>query len=306
MVECNCKFKVGDKVRILDVDSIFCGRGHWNNGDVVKCVGHYGNNRTPRFESMKLAHEELIIIPREFHAIELVESAPKAPTKKQRITKLEDLVDKQAVEIEELKKRLDKLEFNKVSHATKETSQEIGEELKTLSKRIESEHLTSNQQRAKIIEEAKKFVTETIESAGDSLGHIVIEDKRGFSICRYCEIRFEVNAEKRTVVALVISVGDGTVLGRSIVKCHVDDVFNEHIGKAITVGRLFNKDVSKFENAVQPDEFVVEMEVVWFDDYNKPYHRTVERVEKGTVRFTNDNFMPKDELTILDDTNAQY
>lgn len=42
------------------------------------------------------------------------------------------------------------------------------------------------------------------------------------------------------------------IYSKGIVKCNPDDVFNEHIGKAIALGRALGKDVSEFENAVQP------------------------------------------------------
>lgn len=44
---------------------------------------------------------------------------------------------------------------------------------------------------------------------------------------------------------------------KGIAKCSPHDVFNEHIGKTIALGRALGKDVSEFENAVQPTEPVV-------------------------------------------------
>ncbi|HEY9569582.1 MAG TPA: hypothetical protein VIR26_01215 [Metalysinibacillus sp.] len=68
---------------------------------------------------------------------------------------------------------------------------------------------------------------------------------------------FVVNAEKRTVVALLKGFETLEIATKGIAKCHPDDVFNEHIGKAIALGRALGKDVSEFENAVQPNEIVV-------------------------------------------------
>lgn len=65
------KFKVGDNVRILDVDAIWLGENHWNDGDVVTVV---------RLTSRGLpylardAHDDtgLVVSQNELHAIERI------------------------------------------------------------------------------------------------------------------------------------------------------------------------------------------------------------------------------------------
>jgi len=88
---------------------------------------------------------------------------------------------------------------------------------------IESKPLRPNQQRAEIIEKAKKFVDEK----GEGFDYSINDDKR--------ILAFNIRTEK---VAFA--------------KCSPNDVFNEHIGKAISLGRALNLDVSEFEQAVQP------------------------------------------------------
>lgn len=62
----------------------------------------------------------------------------------------------------------------------------------------------------------------------------------------FYQVEFVINRKKRTVVALVYKAGPGKkvsafrrVVRRGIAKCSPDDVFNEHIGKAIAVRRAF-------------------------------------------------------------------
>ena len=84
-------YKVGDKVRILDVDAIDCGDGLVPGGvyEVVALqkVGENHLENAAVFISIPLP-----IIESEFHAIELVEESPKL-TKKARIESLERRVE---------------------------------------------------------------------------------------------------------------------------------------------------------------------------------------------------------------------
>ncbi|MEA0564556.1 hypothetical protein [Lysinibacillus irui] len=96
------------------------------------------------------------------------------------------------------------------------------------------EPLTPNQQRFLTIINAKRFVAE--RQAVMLFGHV----------------DFIVNTEKRTIVALLKPLGSNQVVKRGIAKCDPNDVFNEHIGKAIALGRALGLDVSEFEQAVQP------------------------------------------------------
>lgn len=105
-----------------------------------------------------------------------------------------------------------------------------------------------NAERARIIAKAKEFVEKCRSKK------MVVEGRlRNYVV----DSSFIVNADKRTVVALLVGVRKGLVRVEGIAKCNPDDVFNEHIGKAIALGRALGKDVSEFENAPQPTEPVV-------------------------------------------------
>jgi len=69
------------------------------------------------------------------------------------------------------------------------------------------------------------------------------------------KVEFVVNREKRTVVALVKTIGSGNVIHRGIAKCAPDDCFNVHIGKAIALRRALGLTVpDEYLNAPQPTE----------------------------------------------------
>lgn len=95
------KFKVGDKVRILDVDAIVYGGNFWKNGDItyVVSISSLGNTYlyTEEYDPVGLA-----ITKDELHAIERIGDDKKS-SKKQRIATLEN-------EVAELKERLEALE----------------------------------------------------------------------------------------------------------------------------------------------------------------------------------------------------
>ncbi|MED1742033.1 hypothetical protein P4U97_21485 [Bacillus swezeyi] len=70
-----------------------------------------------------------------------------------------------------------------------------------------------------------------------------------------CNVEFVVNKEKRTVVALLKSVGRGTVKSKGIAKAAPNDCFNEHIGKTIALHRALGLEVpDEYLNAPNPTE----------------------------------------------------
>lgn len=190
-------------------------------------------------------------------------------------------------------------------------------------------HLTANQKRARAIQMAKEFVKKAIEDA-HCFGAIKVPDSRPNVYPWACsKIRFKINTEKRTVVALAIGRGDGTVVERAIAKCHADDVFNEHIGKAVALAKILDiveqlpPDILK---AVQPDEIITGHRVKIFCDGSKDevfgigtvtckiadniYSYDKESFEEvyGTIskEYWNGEIHTPPNSIIIDDTNAQY
>lgn len=147
----------------------------------------------------------------------------------------------------------------------------------------------ANELRAEIIEKAKDFVEEYRNKKMVVRGYVV-------------DVSFIVNANKRTVVALMMGVNTGLVRVKGIAKCNPDDVFNEHIGKAIALGRALGKDVSEFEIAVQPT-IAVGQKILSNDSGNLlPVQSITDEgypANKTGVCFVTD-------YRIVDDTDAQY
>lgn len=111
---------------------------------------------------------------------------------------------------------------------------------------------TPNELRAEVIQRAKAVLIEWKDRDGSYLH----PSPYGFHF--NTRVEFKVNAEKRVVVALLRNLGiTENIRTKGIAKCHPDDAFNEHISKAIALGRALGKDVSEFENAPQPTEPVV-------------------------------------------------
>ncbi|MEK5331982.1 hypothetical protein [Lysinibacillus sp. FSL W8-0992] len=187
---------------------------------------------------------------------------------------------------------------------------------------IESKPLTPNQQRAAIIEKAKKFVEENVAN-GRTSNRIT---EKGNSTYRdnYYDVDFFVKEGKVTAVVYWLVCNKRRIdkpsnVGRAI--CTQNDVFNEHIGKAIALGRALGLDVSEFEQAVQPTEVVVGMAIKACDYKFEEFEYTnVTKIENGKIhgidsRFGSDSFVLIDAVerygewakhTITNDTNAKY
>lgn len=158
---------------------------------------------------------------------------------------------------------------------------------------IEPKPLTPNQQRFLTILNAKRFVAE--RQAVMLFGHA----------------DFIVNTDKRTIVALLKPLGSNQVVKRGITKCNPTDVFNEHIGKAIALGRALGLDVSEFEQAVQPT-----VEVGQIVEDTKPAlginaSGRVRALCKGALgsngyRTENGKWSHIETVKIINDTNAKY
>lgn len=150
----------------------------------------------------------------------------------------------------------------------------------------EAVELSPNQQRAAIIEKAKKFV----EGNGE-----------GFT--------FDLAVEN-TVTAFRQNWINGKVdMQFGAAYCNPSDVFNEHIGKAIALGRALGFDVSEFENAVQPTVAIGQI----ITNKHWEYEVLTTEDKDGNLKLTdsgglaNGGDLPnRDWYTIINDTNAQY
>lgn len=295
------KFKVGDMVRILDKDEIVEAESLGFKTNEVYPVVRLDSQGDPVITN---GTEELYFFTSELQYLEKVSDKP---TKNQRISALEKEVAALKDEIEALKKSQGKTVTTTISTKHSADFAKLAEELsKRLAKRKTS--LTPNQKasanslRKAIIDEAKVFVEDGAKVdllLGRGRGYV----KNGV----ICNVDFVVNAEKRTVVAILRWQYNGNIEAKGIAKCAPDDVFNEHIGKAIALGRALGLDVSKFENAVKPTELVVgHITKGSFMGNGKIYKVTDGKAFVDSGGYWRTKISDSKSLTLLDDTEAQY
>lgn len=239
------KFKVGDIVKANEQSNIKYALTTEDNGFTGEVVavdktGKLGIRTLTRNDSnLKTVFSYL-----EPEYFELVSSKP---TKNQRLTSAEQAISTLEQKVEALKAEIDALKATQKPPVTV-----IADAIKRYKERTPNEQASANEKRKAIIDEAKAFVKNTEQRAGAQF-----YKAQGDSTKRMLTFKYEVNADKRTVVALGFGSRSNTLRGKGIAKCAPDDVFNADIGKAIALGRALGLDVSKFEKAVQPSEVVV-------------------------------------------------
>lgn len=183
---------------------------------------------------------------------------------------------------------------------------------------VVEEEKSPNELRAEIIEKAKKVLEMWKRNSFAGLDDYQ-NSELGFPYKHWSLVaEFVINPEKRTVVALLKGHETLRLATKSIAKCAHDDVFNEHIGKAIALGRALGKDVSEFENAVQPTKVVVGHSISSISYNGERYeYQLVTGVEDGVIygvdsrngcqactRETYGDVTP--EIKITNDTDAIY
>lgn len=170
-----------------------------------------------------------------------------------------------------------------------------------------------NQQRAELIEKAERFVQVKSRAVRDSSelaeGYSFKEKENPNFHSLALKVEFVVNTEKRTIVALLKTYSGKSIKSKGIAKCMSDEVFNEHIGQAISLARALKIDVPvEFLQAVQPSEVVIGMVVDTYyrgsNEKNESCPTHVTRIYKGMPEF--DNGTHSSCYKITDDTNAQY
>lgn len=180
-------------------------------------------------------------------------------------------------------------------------------------------HLTANQKRARAIKMAKEFV----ECQKSTLSGFVINGDGGFKtyenvyspVSRKTGLKAACNAEfvrkENRITCLLKGVNTKKVHSVGRAECHVDDVFNEHIGEAIALAKALDiveqlpPDILK---AVQPDSMVpghviypgddTEIEVITGRNWKGECYT-------GDIHCYMDHSL-SEGLKIIDDTNADY
>jgi hypothetical protein len=140
--------------------------------------------------------------------------------------------------------------------------------------------------REEVIEKAKADI-EALKTKGDGPEYYRVE---GQPVTGWagCNVKFAINREKRTVVALMYGRYTNMLYAKGIAKFAPDDCFNVHIGKAIALRRALGLDVpEEYVNAPQPTEAKVGDVVIGARDGKKyrvvKYRKSMNETELGSL-----------------------
>ncbi len=116
---------------------------------------------------------------------------------------------------------------------------------------------TPQQRRDEIVERAKADVADLLSHnyPDAAVAGVWLSERDWITVTDECE--FTVNRKKRTVVALIreLETGKKNVILRGTAKCAPNDVFNAHIGKAISFRRALGLEVpAEYLNVPKPTE----------------------------------------------------
>lgn len=303
------QFKVGDKAKVTSLQSELVTAVGVQLGDIVEVTYiSSGKVRNLRCKYSKSSlHGDGFFSPKALEKI-----SPKL-TKNQRITTLEQKVADLQAEVEALK-AAQKIAI-KTPTMTVKADVDVAKIAESLAKAFEkhtskspNEQASANEKRKAIIDEAKAFVEDVQKRDYQVRSTPAITSfQKSVFFGQTDELVFHVNAEKRTVVAIIRTISGKHVVHKGIAKCNPSDVFNADIGKAIALGRALGLDVSKFEKAVQPSEVAVgQVHAILWEKSKKP---TGEVIAVGSVSSSSFKYVDggwASDYQILDDTEAQY
>lgn len=176
-----------------------------------------------------------------------------------------------------------------------------------LKARIDKAFTPTKPTRADIVAKAKRDVNDLVER-GDDWDQLTNDTDVGTEVYQryFYKVKFVVNREKRTVVALVDSYKDKP--DRGIARCDATDVFNAHIGKAIALRRALGLDVpDEYLHAPKPEGVAVG-DVIYYEMEYSPSEMTV--IDSKRLIGINERFCDIDsecakEGKVIDDTDRK-
>lgn len=170
--------------------------------------------------------------------------------------------------------------------------------------RIDNAGKAPNEDRYYAIREAKHYLLKK---------RIQIKNTAWPALCHIPE--FVINKKKRTVVCLLKGRHTNKIMKRGIIKCPVEDVWNEDIMKAAAIGKALGEDVTEFEHAPQPETVFFPSVVETFSGrtvrlygWSRPTRGYDEKIH-GRAFFANTAkswIAETDIARVIDDTNAAY
>lgn len=323
------KYKVGDKVQILDADAIEGGVHHFKTGDITtiaKTSGDYGEHRVyvaktlPGGDSdaLYLYGTEMRYLRKMPNWVEVTDHRPKPvavpPTVGKGVPGKAIPSDAMTIIAEELmamRKILERIADAGDGAAMAKGSGQ-GFSFDDVMEILEGVPEPVNAARARAIEDAAKFIDLWTKRGA-----------RGRRVTRLTESKVErlVFADLRKVV-VKIHYADTVRVGTAI--CHPDDTFNVTLGLGIALARALGEQsvARRLANAPQPDEMAPGSVVSDGAGYGSPKtvtHVRPERSPRGfkysspesgftyaTGKLVDAWDYIKDHPHILDDTHADY
>lgn len=294
-------FRIGDYVRILDVDRIQFAGTYFKTGDVVKVVQDKRSHGHIRLDAEGHSFGGLIITEDEIKFLEkvvvaqavapsILSATETTPTQITRILALEAKVDS-------LEAKVHALESGNVGTPKLSTISFAGGVMTGSYEPVE----VPNSARAAIIAKAKTFVKRT---TSDMNNEDVME--RGNHTMQTYLTKPVFSVDGRTVSVIVIGAfGCGREFERASATAAPGDVFNRHIGEAIALGRAMGLDVGEFENAPKPTKPVIGM-VVEVQGSIQPFTGIVSAKAGYRDSIMSLERTPSNLLAILEDTDAEY
>lgn len=119
------------------------------------------------------------------------------------------------------------------------------------------------------------------------------------------DVEFIVNREKRTVVAIARWRATNAIVNKGIAKCAPGDVFNSHLGRAISLRRALGLEIpEEYVSAPQPTEVRVGDVVKWTNTYipDDTEVLTLTEIEDERYWLSDGGFDNRETLTVLDDS----
>jgi len=285
------EYKVGDKVRILDVEKIAEGDKYWNNGDITTVAKVWKNGCVQLERTIgNTKYNNCGLFLNEIQYIELVNTSDEMVKILDKINSLEKRVEELEIKISttniyfEIESKLD----------SKELASKIIEVLK---KKYEQEKVDNNQLRKQVINEAKGLL-----KAHEN-------DK---------QIKYLVNKDKQLITCVVIDEDSGKVVSQGIAKTttRINEVYNEYIGKAIALCKALNVNADKYKNAPLPDK-IIEGHIIKNKELPDFIYTVIKRIDELTMdvkSHTNHtiyygysfNNKAEDYFLIIEDTDVEY
>lgn len=258
------KATVGERVIIVNEGRESCGGAYYRKGNVGYFVDYgqlYGNIRV----SFDGTSRKSCVSPGDYRVLEPLTTAPLLSEQSAQ-DQAAATISALALRLDALTERMDALEAKVDAAYTTQPTTTVDPEAVLKAVRKFSEGLkrsvsdafkTPQQRRDEIVERAKDDVADLLSHnyPDAAVAGVWLSERDWITVTDECE--FTVNPKKRTVVALIreLETGKKNVILCGIARCAPGDVFNAHIGRAISLRRALGLEVpAEYLSVPQPTE----------------------------------------------------